>query len=179
MIKLKERTNMTPLQAYKFCPRCASTLEIKGSNILTCTQCKNRVFINASAAVGLIIENDKGQIMMAIRAQEPYKGAWDIPGGFIMPHESIEEAAIREAQEELSVTIKPGKIFANSPSIYNYQSVDVPVLDVYITATIESGRIKPSDDVAEIHFLPKDQVLKTPTWSKSIDQALNEYIKLN
>jgi len=167
---------MNPSEVYKFCPRCTAPLEIKGSNFLSCAQCKNHIFINASAAVGLIIENDKGEILLAIRAHDPYKGQWDIPGGFIMPYETIEEAAIREAEEELGVKINPGNILYNSHSTYLYQEIDVPILDIFISATIESGDLKANDDVTELHFVPKKQVLETKTWSQSVDNALRKYI---
>lgn len=170
---------MTPLESYKFCPRCASPLEIKGTNMLTCTDCKNHVFINASAAVGIIIENEKSEILMAIRAHDPGKGKWDVPGGIMMPNESIEQTAIREANEELGVQIKTGKIFANFPTLYKYQDIDIPLIDIFITATIESGTPTANDDVAEIHFVSKKEALKLEIWTESVSNAIKNYIESN
>lgn len=167
---------MNPIKVYKFCPRCAAPLEVKGSNFLSCTQCKKHLFINASATVGIIIENDKGEILLTKRAFDPGKGMWDLPGGFIMPNETLDGAAVREAKEELGVLIKTGTIFHTQPTSYLYQEVDVPLLDIFITATIQSGELNASDDVESIKYIPKNEVIKQQIWSNSIHLALEKYI---
>ncbi|MEM9173205.1 MAG: RNA pyrophosphohydrolase [Pseudomonadota bacterium] len=53
------------------------------------------------ANVGIIISNDKGQLLLAGRAGR--KG-WQFPQGGISPGESVEEAMFRELEEELGLT---------------------------------------------------------------------------
>lgn len=38
------------------------------------------------------------------RAQEPQKGEWDLPGGFLEYDETAEECVLREIQEETGMT---------------------------------------------------------------------------
>jgi len=50
------------------------------------------------------IREDALQVALIKRGIEPFKGSWAIPGGFVLPHESLEEAAAREVREEAGVT---------------------------------------------------------------------------
>jgi len=43
------------------------------------------------------------RILLIERGLEPYKGSWALPGGFVRMDETVEEAAIRELQEETNV----------------------------------------------------------------------------
>jgi mutator protein MutT len=44
-----------------------------------------------------------GQLLMVRRASRHGRGNWQLPGGFIEPDETIEQAVVREVQEETGV----------------------------------------------------------------------------
>jgi 8-oxo-dGTP diphosphatase len=42
-------------------------------------------------------------VLLVRRAQDPGRGLWALPGGYLNPHEAPEDAARRELQEETAV----------------------------------------------------------------------------
>ncbi len=49
------------------------------------------------------IRRDELKVLLIKRAEDPYLGAWALPGGFVDIDESLDEAARRELQEETGV----------------------------------------------------------------------------
>ena len=53
---------------------------------------------------GLNLEEESLKVMLIERDLEPFAGMWAIPGGFVRSGESLEQAAVRELQEETGIT---------------------------------------------------------------------------
>ena len=51
----------------------------------------------------LITKSTPYQVLLIQRKQDPYAGAWALPGGFVDEMEPLDKAATRELQEETSV----------------------------------------------------------------------------
>lgn len=49
------------------------------------------------------IEDDKLKVLLVKRANEPFKGRWSIPGGFIRLSENLDSAALRILKEKTNV----------------------------------------------------------------------------
>src|SRR3972149_7740089 len=45
-----------------------------------------------------------GRLLLVRRASRHGRGNWQLPGGFIEPNETMEQAVVREVQEEAGVT---------------------------------------------------------------------------
>jgi mutator protein MutT len=56
--------------------------------------------------VGAVIWNNKGEIALIRRSQEPRQGEWSIPGGRLEAGESVREAVLREVREETGLTVE-------------------------------------------------------------------------
>lgn len=52
---------------------------------------------------GLDVEENELRVLLIKRGIKPYKGDWAIPGGFVIPGESVDDAARRELEEECGV----------------------------------------------------------------------------
>ncbi len=59
---------------------------------------------NPRLTVDLLIDMGAGMIVLVERKNAP--AGWALPGGFVDPGESVEEAALREAKEETGLDIE-------------------------------------------------------------------------
>ncbi len=53
---------------------------------------------------------DGGRVLLIKRAHEPLKGQWSLPGGGVEVGETLEQAIVREVQEETGLDVDVGPI---------------------------------------------------------------------
>ena len=63
------------------------------------------VYKNPKPTVDAVIL-DEGTIVLVKRANPPFKGMWALPGGFVECGETVEEAVVREANEETGLSVE-------------------------------------------------------------------------
>ncbi len=57
-------------------------------------------------SIDLIVENERGEILLGKRNNRPAQGFWFVPGGRILKNELLEDAFVRLTQNELGKAFK-------------------------------------------------------------------------
>jgi 8-oxo-dGTP diphosphatase len=56
------------------------------------------------------VVTENSSILLIKRKNDPYRGFWALPGGFVEYGETVENAAVRETKEETGVDVKLGDL---------------------------------------------------------------------
>jgi len=162
--------------AFRFCPRCGGTLEsrlLKATEPerLVCAQCGFVHYVDPKVAVGTIITDDAGHVVLVKRAIEPGYGKWVFPGGFIDRGETVEAAALREAREESGLEIRLDRLL----NIYSYPGVAVII--IAFAATIVGGCLACDDEGLEAQLFAPEDIPWEELAFRSTREALEEFLK--
>ena len=57
-------------------------------------------------AVGAVVMDEAGRLLVILRAKEPAKGCWSLPGGRVEEGETHEAAVVREVVEETGLAVR-------------------------------------------------------------------------
>ncbi len=97
-------------------------------------------------AAGAVVMNDRGDILLVLRAHPPQVGRWTIPGGHAEPGERLPETATREVFEETGLVVSVERELGRL-DIPNGPGETFEVHD--FLAHVVSGEIRPGDDAAD------------------------------
>lgn len=159
---------------FQFCPRCGSGFFIQNTpKSKLCKDCNFEMYVNASAAVALFILNSENQLLVCKRAKDPAKGTFDLPGGFVDENETIEQAILREAKEELNVRVQNSSYLFSIPNQYEYSGWTIPTIDLFFLCEVENfADLKADDDVAGFEFIAPEQLNPTDFGLSSIRKGV-------
>lgn len=169
---------MTPLEHFKFCPRCGTAQTFDSAPPFRCTGCGFVLYINTTVAATAIIARPDGTVLFIERAKEPAKGKLAFPGGFIDAGETAEAALRRETREEVGIEISDLHLICSHPNEYLYQGVTYPVLDFIFSAAAEANAdAKPLDGVARIVWQQPDAIALDELAFPSLRAGLRRYLE--
>lgn len=169
-----------PLKVLKYCPKCGSDRFVpSGERSLKCGHCGFHYFVNASAAVAALICDDDGRLMLVTRGVEPNYGKLDLPGGFIDPMETAEDAVRRELAEELGLTVCGLEYLFSAPNEYEFSNFKVFTLDMAFKVQVQSHKnLTAMDDILDYRFYAEDEIDYNDIPAPSINHFVKRYFEI-
>ena len=143
---------------FKHCPNCTSTNTEFPNNVrFLCHDCGFTYFHNIAAAVAVVFRYED-KVLFTVRNMEPDKGKLDLPGGFIDPNETAQEAACREVLEEMGMQINPSQLrfITTFPNNYLYKEVPYRTMDIFFECRLagEQVHIVAPDEIKALQWFP-------------------------
>lgn len=100
--------------------------------------------------VGGVVHDADGRLLMILRATEPGRGKWSIPGGRVQPGETDADAVRRELVEETGLVVEVGRLLGS----VRRPAPGGAVFDIHdYSARVIDGAIRPGDDAAEARWV--------------------------
>jgi ADP-ribose pyrophosphatase YjhB (NUDIX family) len=139
------------LEDARFCPRCGQQAEVDYPRSINCPHCGYGAYFNPKPVAAAIPTTPDGNLILLKRGFDPGKDLWTFPGGFVDLGESVEQAAVREAQEELGIAIELTQLIG----VYS-RPEDRIVLVVFAATTDQTPQITP--EALEVRALAPDEI---------------------
>jgi len=140
---------------FKFCPRCASQLNLKerfGKIRPVCPECGWIHFVDPKVAAAVLVTQDD-RVLLVRRVNEPFRGQWTLPAGFVNGGEDPAEAAQRECLEETGLSVRVTRVYDIISGREHPRGADFVV--VY-QAEILGGNLQASDDADAVEWFARD-----------------------
>jgi 8-oxo-dGTP diphosphatase len=139
---------------YNYCPRCGSAInheERFGEVRPVCPQCGWIHFVDPKVAAAVLIEQE-GRVLLVRRANEPFRGLWTLPAGFINGGEDPAEAAARECLEETGLNVRVTRVLDIISGKEHPRGADFII--VYYAQVID-GELRPDDDADAVEWFAR------------------------
>ena len=164
-----------PLKVLKFCPKCGSPAFVaSGERSLKCRDCGFHFFVNPAAAVAVLVANEEGKLLLTTRGVEPDYGKLDLPGGFVDPGETAEEAVRRELWEELGLKVKSLEYIGSASNEYIFSGYCVFTHDMAFRVIPESfSGLRAMDDILDFQFYAFEEI----DFSRMPAPSINYFVK--
>ncbi|MDO8672840.1 MAG: NUDIX hydrolase [Dehalococcoidia bacterium] len=145
---------------FRFCPRCGHELPHLPADLRhiirqDCPACGEVHFQNAKPCAGALVIRE-GKVLLGRRGIDPFKGWWDIPGGFLEPWEHPADGAMREVVEETGLVVRTGEILDIIVDTYG-EGGDYTI-NIFFLAEVVSGEAKAGDDIVELRWFGPDEL---------------------
>jgi ADP-ribose pyrophosphatase YjhB (NUDIX family) len=115
-----------------------------------CPQCGWIHFADPKVAAAVLIEKD-GRVLLVRRTNEPFRGLWTLPAGFINAEEDPAEAAARECLEETGLSVRITAVVDIVAGREHARGADFVI--VY-AAEVVGGSLAAADDADQAEWFP-------------------------
>jgi ADP-ribose pyrophosphatase YjhB (NUDIX family) len=143
----------------RFCGSCGAELTRRQADQerharVVCDRCGAVHYQNPRIIVCCAVcVSDK--VLMCRRAEEPGRGQWAVPSGFLEMGESLEEGAVRETWEETGLVLDPNRL--DLCSVVNMTAIE-QVAIIFRVMLETMPVLNPGPECLELAFLSPNEV---------------------
>ncbi len=135
-----------PDDGARYCPRCATALVRRmeaGRERAACTACAYVAYRNPAPVAAMLACADD-RLLLVRRANDPLRGFWAPPSGYVEMDESVEAAAVRETLEETGLSVTPDGIAGV------FSAPGTGIVLVAVRGHVTGGTAAAGDEVDEV-----------------------------
>jgi 8-oxo-dGTP diphosphatase len=139
---------------FKFCPRCTAELvqaERFGALRGMCPACGWIHFVDPKVAAGVLVQWGN-EVLLVRRVNEPFRGLWTLPAGFVNGGEDPAEAAMRECLEETGLSVRVTRVYEVVAGREHPRGADFVI--VY-AAEVVGGVLQAEDDADAVEWFDR------------------------
>jgi len=167
------------MMAMKFCSECGVRIARQGNaqhlqRRYACVACGTTHYENPRVIVSCIVcWNDK--ILTCRRSQEPARGQWTVPSGFLECGETLEECAVRETVEETGVVVEAGSL--ELYSVMNMTAIEQVGVAFRVTVAADPHP-RPGPESLDVAFMSEAELASTGfAWRRSMGDSLERLFR--
>ncbi len=123
-----------------------------------------------------IIENSDGKILLVKSPR--WHNKWIMPGGHIKPGETINEALLRKAKQEVGLSVKPGEVITYG-EIIDSKDFDEPGHFIYFNILCKADSFDvnlENDELIEYKWVTPQEALKMDVFESYV-KTIRDYMK--
>lgn len=128
-----------------------------------------------AVGVGAVLIHE-GRVLLIKRGKEPLRGRWVVPGGTVEVGETLEQALVREVQEETGLVVRPIEVvlvfdrIEREGEAVRYHYVIVDYLCEYV-----SGAPRAASDADEVAFVAREDLPRYSLPEKALQVVLDAF----
>lgn len=159
---------------HRYCGRCATPTEpAPGERARRCPECGLLAFPRLAPAVIVLIERDDGAALLA-RGRNFAVPMYSCLAGFVEPGETLEEAVVREVNEEVGVDVGSVQYVASQPWPFPHS------LMVGFEAKWEAGEIAIDEsEIVDAQWFTADQLPMIPPAMSIARTLIDRWVERN
>lgn len=134
------------------------TAQVAGRVREICPACGFILYRNPVPGAGVLVEMEtspggESGVVLIQRGQPPFVGWWALPSGYIEADESVEQAAMRECQEETGLDVELLELFG----VYSFPEGPVQSgIVIFYRARPVGGKLRAGDDAQDVGVFSPD-----------------------
>ena len=169
-----------PIPDPKFCCVCGAPVDQivppgDHRERAVCSKCGFIQYRQPKVAAGTVVELD-GHLVLIRRGIDPRRGFWSFPCGFQEIDETLEQAAVRETEEETGLRVEATRHLGTYSYMQSWYGGAVVV--VAYCARVVGGKLGPGDDAVEAKLVKPQEIPWDELAFKSTHSAFRDWLAL-